>query len=235
MKLNSNNVDPIQELSKWKMYSIVYGTYFTFRPWISKVYQNYMHFADICKFLRQALSTQPQTVVSEEGRRSARPKNTDFLTVFAALSDDGHLKDQGDAVTTAMALMLADQDPVVEHILNTLVHLAQNPDSLTKLREEVVASKRALSQPPRANELMHMESTLPFLHAVLLESRSLHGSGDHQYARADPKTGRIYDNDNPVGMTEMLAHPANKESSPCGEHLPMLAVSIPFPSRLYMY
>lgn len=203
---------PLQELRKWKLYAIIYGTYFVFRPWIASIYHK-VGFVNACRFLQQTLYKQPVAISPEKGRsrtlrntllgqsdhkadyqdkqKSKNGKtnrsefsNSDtrtkpsFWTVFAALSGEGNVLDQNDSLTTAMALMLADSDPIIGHILCTLSHLAEDPGSVIRLRKELVASKKASSQPPRVDELLDLEYDLPFLNAVLLESQRLDASAD---------------------------------------------------------
>ncbi|GAB7352892.1 hypothetical protein MBLNU459_g3486t1 [Dothideomycetes sp. NU459] len=225
---NSDVVEVTNNLNQWKLYAVLYGTYFRFHPWISMAYQK-SGLSTTLTLSHQKLNGAPNAATPDKGHcktvrdilnqkectRNNTLEKVDSLAALAALSSDNNVSGQDESLAIVVALLLAESDPIIAHIYSTISHLAENPKTVNDLREEFAALKRPLSQPPKASELVQLEDGLPLLNAVLLESQRLQLLEDFQYTRIAGDNGMsIAGREIPGGSTiRFSAYAASRDSS----------------------
>ena len=155
----------------WKLHAILHGSYMRFYPRVSKILR-WMGFGGnyerlVSKHLKVA------TDASED--RCAFDERRDL---------------DGDAVEACLALVMAGSDPVITHILTSLIYIYRDSELVQNLRDEIAGAR--LGDGAKFKDLIHAMPRMPLLHATL------HAS----LRRNQPSNGFAFVTDEPVAIDE---------------------------------
>lgn len=201
MDMTSNSMTIFNQLKSWKLYAVLYGTYFRFHPWISvfatKVaghFRSEDHVRNlVVAILQESLNRRAEAenfgaedLVSESSSAPSDCK-AEFVAELDAWMKDAP-SNKSNILDAVGALLLVSGDAIAGHLLSTLFFLASDEHAVVRLRCEINSLGTSLSDPPTLQELFSNEAHLVFLRSVLQESQRMQGREDFYWASLTPVT-----------------------------------------------
>lgn len=186
MDMSEDVTTLIDRVENWKLYAILYGTILRFHPWLTGIVKQTMlrnATESDCAVLSRIVQERLRPHLFEDAPSPDLSQSTvwDALkekSTFFAGFDDDKAGMENDLSHCAVALMLVGGDPIARHVISTIYHLSCNENIVQKLRCELEELDTPLSTPPSLEELNARKFDLPYLHAVLRESRRLEETAD---------------------------------------------------------
>lgn len=192
MNMDDDVAAVIDSMADWKLYAVLYGTFFRFHPWLKAVFdmltKRHQTESKLQETLECVMQEKLQVLIDKDeiafetvnvsaGSREetlwtvVKTKSNFFNAIDDAIQD--HPDQDSSLLTVLGALLLVGGDPLAVHLLTTIFFLSCNEQTVQMIRSELDALETPLSDPPTLQELAGRQEELPTLMGMLDETRRL--------------------------------------------------------------
>lgn len=198
MDVDKQSEAVIDRIHVWKLYSVLYGTFFRFHPWLTNLlkttiprFRKDLNTKDLLdRVIGEKLGPDIHKTVHEslfddlDSHHANRVvSKSKILSTFNGITKTPC--PGSSFLTTLSALMLVGGDPIAGHVQAALYHLSCHEETVSGLRHDLVNLIPPLSTPPSLQELVGRKDELSHLYAVLHESYRLKNADNYCFPSPD--------------------------------------------------